>query len=866
MKGINIVLVSLLILGVILACIPTFIMPQLVCAASNTWNIVASTDDAGGRLTVNVYWDTTWTVNPAGGDSPTQQYYSGMRYQNINIPQGATITEAHITFTCGISGFSGTGTRTRFSADDTDDAATFSTAADYTTRWNARTTAEVDWDSPTLTAWVIDSEYQSPDLSSIIQEIVDRPGWTSGNAIAIFWGDREDRSTHVGGNRRYAYTYDSDPTKTPELYIAWEVAPTVVSYNATGIGATTATGHGNITDIGSDTVTTRGFQWGLSPGSYSTNVTEDGSFGVGAYSLPITGLPTDSDIYYRAMAYNGGWGYGSEFVFHTSASSPPTVTTGAITGFGGTWAVGTGTITDVGSSPVTQVGIDYGLTDAYGSSRTESVYITSGQGFSVRIDGLSPATQYHWRVKAYNGEWEYGEDAIFHTSGSDTLYEYFNTGDDADVDIYENNWFGQTFTTSATVPHTITQVRLRLFRVGSPGTLTAQIYRTSAGVPTGQEIGTGDIDGDTLTDSATGAWYTITLDEEVALQAETMYAITLDAKDGDASNYVSWRYDNGNGYADGTEVSSTDGGTTWSTVGANDMMFEVWGNPALQILDCKVFGNLLEDGDQLFIYSYQVIPPSAYDDTLSLDYFHTQLLVSSTLEAQAKLPAWGYKPGGFYLSADEALPWGINQTAIKIVGITGGDFAGDEAEYILTGTDWVGEDLNTLDDWIITTANAMGTWYGLTLTGVSSEGHYFLNPDGTVLFIIGIPGLEDIRPGMFSIQGVTPIPEEGEFDTSYAEGLVGGLGERWDDATEEIGDLVGVSGELVGGTFWIYVVVLGLALGGTVFGSGPIALICAGLPLAFLGGSLGAVPLEYILLPVFVLGVFAILKLVGLKP
>lgn len=645
-----------------------------------------------------------------------------------------------------------------------------------------------------------------------------------------------------------------------ESEATWNVYKTGSSWTTAGCGSTST--DYTLTDSASATVPAEDnwMDWNVTAQvnqAYTNSTTAD---------FRISDNVEDDAVRHNAVFKSGeaaeaGWRPRLEVTYELPPWDEPTVTTGAITGFGETWAVGAGAITDIGDATVTQIGIDYGLTDAYGSSKTEPVYITSAQGFSLRLDGLTPATQYHWRAKAYNGEWGYGSDAVFHTSGSDTLYEYWNTADDADVDIYGNNWFGQTFTTGATVPHTVTQVRVRLFRVGSPGTLTAQIHRTSAGVPTGQHIGEGDIDADTFTTGTAGAWYTVTLDEETALESSTMYAVVLGARDGGAADYVSWRYDNANGYASGTEVTSTDGGITWSTVGANDMMFEVWGNPALRILDVKVFESLIEDSDQLFLFSYQVIPPTAYDDELPISYFHTQLLVGSSLEAQGKLLAWGYKPGGFYLSADNALPWDSNLTAIKITGLTGGDFAGDEAEYILTSTDWVGEDLYVLDDWVIATANAMGTWYGVTLTGANDVGEAMLTPDGGLLFTIGIPGLEGIRPSLFSITPVTEVPEKKTHDTSYADSLLGGLGGKWVDAVDDIGELIGVSGEFVGGSIWAYIIVLGISVVGVGVGNPVVSLICAGLPLAFIGGALGAVPLIYILLPVFLLGVWAIMKL-----
>ena len=54
------------------------------------------------------------------------------------------------------------------------------------------------------------TDQQTPDLSSIIQEVVDRSGWSQGNA-AVFLIE--------GQGTRTAISYDKDPSKAPKLFI-----------------------------------------------------------------------------------------------------------------------------------------------------------------------------------------------------------------------------------------------------------------------------------------------------------------------------------------------------------------------------------------------------------------------------------------------------------------------------------------------------------------------------------------------------------------------------------------------------------------------------------------------------------------------
>ena len=140
---------------------------------------------------------------------------------------------------------------------------------------------------------------------------------------------------------------------------------------------------------------------------------------------------------------------------------------------------------------------------------------------------------------------------------SPSLYESFNVGDDAAQQVYGNNWYAQTFLTTSA--HTVSEVRLKIYRVLLPGTFTVSIRATDAGDPSGADLTSGTIDGDILTANAAGDWYTIEL-TEYDLEDATTYAIVVRAVSGNATNYVGWRYDNAAGYAGGSESDSANGG------------------------------------------------------------------------------------------------------------------------------------------------------------------------------------------------------------------------------------------------------------------------------------------------------------------
>ena len=79
-----------------------------------------------------------------------------------------------------------------------------------------------------------------------------------------------------------------------------------------------------------------------------------------------------------------------------------------------------------------------------------------------------------------------------------TLYEYLNTGDNDSGSVYGAVWNSQSFT--PTIAHIITSIKLLLYRIGSPGTLTVSIRATDgSGHPTGADLVSGTTDGATLT-------------------------------------------------------------------------------------------------------------------------------------------------------------------------------------------------------------------------------------------------------------------------------------------------------------------------------------------------------------------------------
>lgn len=169
----------------------------------------SSSDDAEEWLADNsVYIDSSdLELIDDGGDQQV-----GMVFDGVSIPQGSVIRSAYIQFTTDET--SSGATSLTIYGEDTDNAGTFTTATSNISG-RTKTTASVAWDN--IPAWDTlqenGSDQATPDLSPILKEIVDRPGWSQGNSMGFII---------TGSGSRTAEAYDGSTTEAPLLVVEWE--------------------------------------------------------------------------------------------------------------------------------------------------------------------------------------------------------------------------------------------------------------------------------------------------------------------------------------------------------------------------------------------------------------------------------------------------------------------------------------------------------------------------------------------------------------------------------------------------------------------------------------------------------------------
>jgi len=192
---------------------------------TKTVYVSQSTDDTAVRLATDENLVASQTVrlgqSAVGGGGSA--YVSGFRFDHLNIPQGATIVDARLALRYA-DWSQGLPVALTLHAEASDHALDFSDAhplaserplTDASTSWTIGTTPE---------GW-----FDSSDLASLVEEVVNRPGWQPGNALALLVESAaEDELRHYVD----VHAYDMDPTFGAQLHVSYMLpeplpAPTV---------------------------------------------------------------------------------------------------------------------------------------------------------------------------------------------------------------------------------------------------------------------------------------------------------------------------------------------------------------------------------------------------------------------------------------------------------------------------------------------------------------------------------------------------------------------------------------------------------------------------------------------------------------
>ncbi len=197
---------------------------------SNAWRIAASANDAEEAVSTHAVVLTSTDLELT---FDTTNQMVGLRFPELAIPKSATISSAFIQFTDKTGENLNTDPiALTIKGQAADTAALFTTTASNISS-RPETSASVAWVPPTWVDAAAGPGQRTPDLKGIVQEIVNRPGWAGGNAMAF---------KITGSGSRRAWAYDGNASAAPQLIVQWTTASFLITTqqvaNLAGLAAT----------------------------------------------------------------------------------------------------------------------------------------------------------------------------------------------------------------------------------------------------------------------------------------------------------------------------------------------------------------------------------------------------------------------------------------------------------------------------------------------------------------------------------------------------------------------------------------------------------------------------------------------------
>ena len=209
-----------------------------------------------------------------------------------------------------------------------------------------------------------------------------------------------------------------------------------------------------------------------------------------------------------------------------------------------------------------------------------NLYLTVGNTALTSLDIVPGYGGYVTRadVAAWEPAGNYEIEATCSTPGivADSSITFTATYD-GQTNIYSTtDWGGQTFTTPKTFTTNRVDVYLRKQSAGVVGNCNVTIRATTAGLPSGADLFSGSMVGDSLSETTFG-YYQFYQSTPVTLTTGTVYAVTVSAPTATGAHYIWWGRDGSSpSYSGGQMCYSADGGTSWTGDNTKDHLFRVY--------------------------------------------------------------------------------------------------------------------------------------------------------------------------------------------------------------------------------------------------------------------------------------------------
>jgi PKD repeat protein len=199
---------------------PTLVIEYMI-PTTVVFDIQSSNDDAEQDASSGAMDFTSSDLELSTDGSSLQVI--GLRYDNITIPKGSTVSSAYIQFTVDEVNTANT-VNLLLTVEEEDNSTPLTGTILSSRNWNL--TSPIFWNS--IPAWsAIDDagvNQQSADVATLINQIVNRPGWSTGNAISLGMVDPFVMSVPgytANSSKRVGRSYDNNPSKAAKLVVTY---------------------------------------------------------------------------------------------------------------------------------------------------------------------------------------------------------------------------------------------------------------------------------------------------------------------------------------------------------------------------------------------------------------------------------------------------------------------------------------------------------------------------------------------------------------------------------------------------------------------------------------------------------------------
>lgn len=151
----------------------------------------------------------------------------GVRFASLAIPANANITNAYIQFAVDATSKNTDPCVLTVQVEDNVNAATFSDNA-FSLSSRSLIATSVTWSVSGATWSIVGSQgvdQRTADIKSLVQTIVNKAGWVSGNAMAFYI---------KGTGTREVEAFDGDPALAPKLVVEYSIATGINETHSTG--------------------------------------------------------------------------------------------------------------------------------------------------------------------------------------------------------------------------------------------------------------------------------------------------------------------------------------------------------------------------------------------------------------------------------------------------------------------------------------------------------------------------------------------------------------------------------------------------------------------------------------------------------